>query len=194
VTTEVLPDARPRKQLSDQLDRLDEQLLRHDATLDALGEHLNAAVADAARDATRDAVKDAVVALLTDPDLRQALYTASAPPADPKPGPWAKLRAAVRAAAVRATAAIRSAAATAADRVARAAAAVGRAACRARDSSVVRRAARLLAAGLTILVLVRAGAARRLVDLAGRVRETLGGAVAAARGWLGAMTLVRAAG
>ena len=42
----------PRKQLADQLDRLD-------GILDALSEGLNGAVADAAREGTRLAVKDA---------------------------------------------------------------------------------------------------------------------------------------
>jgi hypothetical protein len=42
-----------RKQLSDQLDRLD-------GILDALGEGLNEAVTDAAREGTRLAVKDAI--------------------------------------------------------------------------------------------------------------------------------------
>lgn len=60
-----------RKQLSEQLDRLD-------AILDGLSEGLNEAIADAARTATRMAVKDAVVELLTDPELRAKLHHASA--------------------------------------------------------------------------------------------------------------------
>lgn len=83
----------PRKQLSDQLDRLD-------SILDVLGEGLNGAVADAAREGTRLAVKDAIVEILTDPSLRARLFQASAPepaqqPPQParQPGFWARLKA-----------------------------------------------------------------------------------------------------
>jgi hypothetical protein len=62
----------PRKQLSDQLDRLD-------SILDTLSEALNGAVADAAREGTRLALKDAVVEIMTDPTLRAKLHQASAP-------------------------------------------------------------------------------------------------------------------
>ena len=56
-----------RKQLSDQLDRLD-------SIIDVLADALPEAVRDAVRDGTREAVKDAVVEILTRPDLR-ALFT-----------------------------------------------------------------------------------------------------------------------
>jgi hypothetical protein len=62
----------PRKQLSDQLDRLD-------SILDTLAEALNGAVADAAREGTRLALKDAIVEIMTDPTLRAKLHQASAP-------------------------------------------------------------------------------------------------------------------
>lgn len=108
----------PRKQLTDQLDRLD-------TILDALSEGLNQAVADAAREGTRMAVKDALVEILTNPELRALLFppapTPSAPPkSEPKaPGLWSRLKTNVRA-AVRAAhgtvaetvAAIKTAAAT----------------------------------------------------------------------------------
>lgn len=84
-----------RKQLSDQLDRLDN-------ILDALSEGLNDAVADAAREGTRQALKDALVEIMTDPALRARLHEASAPvppPAPPeptnpptKPGFWERLK------------------------------------------------------------------------------------------------------
>src|SRR4051812_49341922 len=147
-TSQVMPNARPRKQLADQLDRLEEQLQRHDAVLDALAEGLNGAVADAAREGTAAAVRAAVVTLLTDPDLRTALHTASAPPRDPRPSPWDRLKAAVQAAATRVKAAARTAAAAVAARTARGAAAVGRVLARVRDSAHVRAAVRVLAAGL----------------------------------------------
>src|SRR4051794_29093174 len=83
----------PRKQLSDQLDRLD-------TILEALSDGLNGAVADAAREGTRLAVKDAVVEILTDPNLRAKLRQAAAP--DPVEEPasaarsssfWSRLKA-----------------------------------------------------------------------------------------------------
>jgi hypothetical protein len=94
MTTATMPNGKPqRKQLSDQLDRLD-------GILDALSDGLNGAVADAARDGVRLAVKDAVIELLTDPTLRARLHEASAPepsPAPaapvPKPGLGARLKA-----------------------------------------------------------------------------------------------------
>ncbi len=67
-----------RKQLADQLDRLD-------SIIDALAEGLNGAVADAAREGTRVAVKEIVTELLTNPELRALLVPppASAPTAVP---------------------------------------------------------------------------------------------------------------
>ena len=60
-----------RKQLADQLDRLD-------AILDCLAGGLNEAVADAAREGTRLAVKDAIIEILTNPDLRELVHRAQA--------------------------------------------------------------------------------------------------------------------
>ena len=98
-------NGKPRKQLSDELARLEAQLDRHDAILDALSEGLTGSVKDAAAEGTRLAVKDAVIELLTDPALRAALHAASAPPARSKAeSPWAKLKAKVAAARARARA------------------------------------------------------------------------------------------
>lgn len=89
-----------RRQLADQLDRLD-------AIIDALSEGLNGAVADACREGTRLAVKDAVVEILTNPELRAMLVPHAAAPAaktpantpEPKkPGLWSRLKAKVAAA------------------------------------------------------------------------------------------------
>ena len=102
-------NGKPRKQLSDQLDRLDAQMDRADAILDALAEGLNGAVAEAAKEGTRLAVKEAVVELLTDPVLRTALHRASAPLAEAKPLLWDRLKAKVRQAAARAAAVTRTA-------------------------------------------------------------------------------------
>jgi hypothetical protein len=75
-----------RKQLSDQLDRLD-------SILDALSEGLNGAVADAAHEGTRLAVKDAIIEIMTDPTLRSRLHEATAPAPAPKTGFWAWVKA-----------------------------------------------------------------------------------------------------
>ena len=103
-----------RKQLADQLDRLD-------SIIDALSEGLNGAVADAAREGTRQAVKDAIVEIMTNPELRALLAPAKAEPApvpaappvydlppEPRPtvpGLWTRMKAkaaAARAAVVKA--------------------------------------------------------------------------------------------
>ena len=87
-----------RKQLSDQLDRMD-------AILDVLAEGLPGAVADACRDGARLAIKDALVQVLTDPELRALVAPvppepapAEVPPAgppEPAPaGPWSGIKAA----------------------------------------------------------------------------------------------------
>lgn len=103
----TMTNGKPRKQLSDQLDRLDEQLAKHDQILDALAEGLNGAVADAAKDGVKEAVQAAVVELLTNIELRAALHRATAPPAATRPSLKDRLRAFARrtAAMVRGTAA-----------------------------------------------------------------------------------------
>jgi len=89
-----------RKQLSEQLDRLD-------SIIDALAEGLPAAVADAAREGTRAAVKDAIVEILTNPELRTLIQpftpatpaptfvpmTETAEPAPAIPTAWQRLKA-----------------------------------------------------------------------------------------------------
>lgn len=111
----------PRKQLGDQLDRLD-------SIIDALADGLPGAVADACRDGARQAVKDVILELLTNPELR-ALIAGLAPTAQPpaappaahaeqataapaKPGFWTRVKA--TAAAVKAAAVAKYTAATAA--------------------------------------------------------------------------------
>ena len=87
-----------RKQLGDQLDRLD-------SIIDALAEGLPGAVADACRDGARQAVKDVILELLTNPELRtliaglappvQATAAAHAEPATAapaKPSLWGRLK------------------------------------------------------------------------------------------------------
>lgn len=84
-----------RKQLSDQLNRLD-------GILDVLADALPQAVADACKEGAKQAVKDAVLELLSNPDVRNML-TAGAPTPPPVPSPapkpswWAKLKSEVRA-------------------------------------------------------------------------------------------------
>src|SRR3954447_7091556 len=85
-----------RKQLSDQLDRLD-------AILDAIAEGLPGAVTDACREGARAAVKDAIIEIVTNPELRALLGPAPAPiaptpapepgPEPKKPGLWSRLKA-----------------------------------------------------------------------------------------------------
>jgi hypothetical protein len=89
----VINNKPQRKQLSDQLDRLD-------LILDGLSEGLNGAVVDAAREGTRLAVKDAIVEIMTDPTLRARLREAAAPesaasptPLPKTPGFWARMKA-----------------------------------------------------------------------------------------------------
>jgi len=93
VSTATIPNAKPpRKQLSDQLDRLD-------SILDGLGDGLNGAVADASREGTRLAVRDAIVEMMTDPTLRTKLHQATTPEtpaetvnANEKPGFWKRMK------------------------------------------------------------------------------------------------------
>ena len=89
-----------RKQLSEQLDRLD-------SIIDCLAEGLNQAVADACREGTRLAVKDVLIEVMSNPELRamvapHAPTPAPAPPDSPpepkKPGLWARVKAKVAAA------------------------------------------------------------------------------------------------
>jgi hypothetical protein len=122
------PNGKPRKQLSDQLDRLDVQKGRADAILYAHSEGLNGAVTDATKEGTRAAVKDAVIELLTDPELRAALHKASAPPARPRVSARDRLRANARQLAARTAAMTRAARQAVAAKVAEAKAIVAGAA------------------------------------------------------------------
>jgi hypothetical protein len=83
-----------RKQLVDQLDRLD-------SIIDTLAEGLNQAVADACREGTRLAVRDVLIEIASNPDLRALLAPqvhAPAPaapdvPTEPKkPGVWSRIK------------------------------------------------------------------------------------------------------
>jgi hypothetical protein len=102
-TVPPLTNGRPRKQLSDQLDRLD-------GIIDGLCDGLPQAVADATREGTRQAVKDAILEIMTNPELR-AMIQVLAPtpvPAAPlvetalataaAPGLWSRIKARVQAA------------------------------------------------------------------------------------------------
>ena len=79
-----------RKQLSDQIDRLD-------SILDGLAEALNESIADAARIGAREAVKELFTELLSDPTILSLLHATSTPGNPPSPEPqsfsfWAKAR------------------------------------------------------------------------------------------------------
>lgn len=140
----TLTNGKPqRKQLSDQLDRLD-------GIIDTLAEGLNVAVADACREGTRLAVKDAIIEITTNPELRALLapvqqatfpgvQTAPVMPAAPAPEPkpsgfWSRVktktvaaRDAVAGATKKATDAVRAQAKAASDAVAAVAKATGEA-------------------------------------------------------------------
>ncbi len=97
MSSTTLSNGKPqRKQLADQLDRLD-------GIIDALAEGLNQAVADASREGTRLAVKDAIVEILSNAELRALLVpqapapapiptSAANPPAPPVPGVWSRIK------------------------------------------------------------------------------------------------------
>jgi hypothetical protein len=86
-----------RKQLSEQLDRLD-------GLIDLLADQLPQAVADATREGTRQAVRDVLAELFADPGVvarfRAALPTGNGV-AERKPGTFARLKSAVRAGVTR---------------------------------------------------------------------------------------------
>ncbi len=91
--TATLNGRPPRKQLGDQLDRLD-------SILDVLADALPAAVADACKEGAKQAMKEVVLELLTNPDVRAMLAgSVSAPPTTPtvptvtKPNWWQVLKA-----------------------------------------------------------------------------------------------------
>ncbi len=88
-----------RKQLADQIDRLE-------SVLDGLADGLNGAVADAARDGTRAAVKEILVEVLSDPEVLAMLQAKAAPQTSPvsnvpaAPSVFSRVRQAVGMAAV----------------------------------------------------------------------------------------------
>ncbi len=90
--TATLNGRPPRKQLGDQLDRLD-------SILDVLADALPAAVADACKEGAKQAMKEVVLELLTNPDVRAMLTGGITPPLPPtvptvtKPNWWQVLKA-----------------------------------------------------------------------------------------------------
>ncbi|AMV28900.1 hypothetical protein VT84_31190 [Gemmata sp. SH-PL17] len=77
-STATMTNGKPqRKQLADQLDRLD-------GIIDCLADRLPEAVADATREGARQAVRDVILELLTNPELR-TLIASLAPTAPPAP-------------------------------------------------------------------------------------------------------------
>lgn len=77
-------DRPQRKQLADQIDRLDR-------ILDGLAEGLNDAIADACKEGTRAAVREAVAEVLATPDLRELTRPAAA--ASRGPSFWSRVKA-----------------------------------------------------------------------------------------------------
>jgi hypothetical protein len=166
----TLTNGRPRKQLSDQLERLDEQLQRHDAILDALAEGLNGAVADATKEGTKEAVTAAVIELLTNVDLRAALHRASAPEGEAKPSAWVQLKAKVRQAAQKVHALATSVAAAVVARVAHMATTVRKFCSRVRQSVRARVAVQVLLGASALALGVRYYAARQFATAVGWVK------------------------
>ena len=94
----TLVNGRPqRKQLSEQLDRLD-------SIIDGLCDGLPEAVAAAAREGTRAAVKEAILEVMTNPELRGMMQTLAPTPAavpaappissePPQPRLWSRIKA-----------------------------------------------------------------------------------------------------
>jgi hypothetical protein len=101
--TTTVTNGKPRKQLSDQLDRMD-------GILDALAEGLPGAVTDACREGARQAVKDVILELVTNAELRALIAPRPEPvpaevptppvlaPEPPKPSLWNRLKARLAAA------------------------------------------------------------------------------------------------
>ena len=95
-------NGKPRKQLSDQLDRLDR-------IIDALGDALPEAVTDACRDGAKQAVKEAIIEIMTNPELRGLLASTNQstpiplpPPQEPapaRPSFWSRVKSRIAAAA-----------------------------------------------------------------------------------------------
>ena len=109
-TATATVNGKPRKQLADQLDRLD-------SLIDCLAEGLNQAVADACREGARAAVREVLLELIANPDLLAAVrptpvpvatVTSGEPPAPPAPSFWARVKAAARSAGRSVTGAART--------------------------------------------------------------------------------------
>jgi hypothetical protein len=168
--TAAMTNSRPdRKQLSDQLDRLD-------GILDGLSQALNEAVADAARQGVREAVKEAVVELLTNPDLKAALHRASTPADEPRPSFASRLKAKAREAASRAVRTAKAFGTAVASRATRLAASVARLVLRARSTRAAGTAIRAMLVATAVFTVVRYGAAERARAAAGWVKEAVAAA------------------
>jgi len=175
--SETTTNGRPmRRQLSDQIDRLD-------AILDGLADALNGAVHDASREGVRVAVKEAVIELLTSSDLRAALHTASAPEGEPRPSVWNRLKEKMRRAAARVRAVAVSAGSAVAARVTGACAAMARLASRARQSRQVRMAVRLFVGVAAIAAVVWYATARGFGTMFSSLKTTVTTAAERMSGW-----------
>jgi hypothetical protein len=174
----TMTNSRPeRKQLSDQLDRLD-------SILDGLADALNESVREASRAGVREAVKEAVVELLTSADLRTALHQASTLEVEPKPSRWNRLKEKICHTAERVKAGVARAAAAVAARVVDAVSTVGRLVSKARQSGPVRTTVRLLLGVAALAVFVRFVAIRGIGAIASSIKMFAANTIERAREWI----------
>jgi hypothetical protein len=90
MTTKTNTNGQPRKQLSDQIDRLDMTLERMDGVLDAMSHGLNEAVQTAVENAVAIAVKQAIEHVMTEliahPAVQEMFKQKTSPPPENKGG------------------------------------------------------------------------------------------------------------
>jgi hypothetical protein len=184
MSVETVNNGRPRKQLSDQLDRLDEQLLQVDRVLDALSDGLDGAIRDATKEGTRIAVKEAVIELLTNPELRNALHAASTPPAEAKPSFWSRMKSKARQTVAAVKDGVVSAATAVASRVASACTAVGRLVTKARESRQFRTAAKIIVGIGAVTAIARYAASRGVGTMFLMIKMFVVDRVVRIKGWL----------
>jgi hypothetical protein len=185
MTATMTPNGPPRKQLSDQINRLEELLAKQDALIDGFAAALDEAVGEATKAGVKEALEGVLVRLLADGEVRAAVHTATAPSADVRLSAWARLKEKVRRAAARLRAGLVAAAAAVAARAARARAAIGRALARLPELKPVRTAAGIVVAVAAAAAAGRLSAGRRLAACVVAAQARAATAWSRVRAWLG---------